>query len=46
MNEMSPALHRLIVFYETLTPQTVSGIAGVYAADACFKDPFLSLIHI
>ena len=43
MNEMPPALHRLIVFYETLTPGTVPGIVDVYAADAVFK---LSLIHI
>ncbi|USX19878.1 nuclear transport factor 2 family protein [Oxalobacteraceae bacterium OTU3REALA1] len=40
MNDISPALHRLIVFYETLTPGTVPGIVDVYAADAVFKDPF------
>ncbi|USX26080.1 nuclear transport factor 2 family protein [Oxalobacteraceae bacterium OTU3CINTB1] len=40
MSDMQAALRRLIVFYETLTPAAVSGIAEVYAADALFKDPF------
>lgn len=31
---------RLIVFYETLTPQSLAGLADIYAADAQFKDPF------
>jgi hypothetical protein len=31
---------RLIVFYEALTPQSLAGLADIYAADAQFKDPF------
>jgi hypothetical protein len=31
---------RLIVFFETLTPQSLAGLGDIYAADARFKDPF------
>ena len=31
---------RVVVFFETLTPQTLAGLADIYAADARFKDPF------
>ena len=31
---------RLIVFYEALTPESLAGLADIYAADAQFKDPF------
>jgi len=31
---------RLIAFFETLTPQSLAGLADIYAADAQFKDPF------
>ena len=31
---------RVIAFFETLTPQTLTGLADIYAADAHFKDPF------
>lgn len=31
---------RVVVFFETLTPQTLEQLALVYAADAHFKDPF------
>lgn len=33
-------LDPLIRFYETLTPDSVARIPELYAADACFKDPF------
>ena len=31
---------RLIAFFEALTPQSLAGLADIYAADAQFKDPF------
>ena len=31
---------RVIAFFETLTPQSLSGLADIYAQDARFKDPF------
>ena len=34
------ALERVVEFYETLSPSSLARIAEVYAADACFKDPF------
>ncbi len=34
------ALERVVEFYETLSPSSLARIAQVYAADACFKDPF------
>ncbi len=44
---MTPSAHsvpahvaRLIAFFETLTPQSLAGLADIYAADAQFKDPF------
>ena len=34
-------LERLVRFFETISPRTVRAqLALVYAADACFKDPF------
>jgi steroid Delta-isomerase len=30
----------LVDFFESVSPETVSRIAGLYAADARFKDPF------
>ena len=36
-----PELERLVRFFETISPRTVRAqLALVYAADACFKDPF------
>jgi steroid Delta-isomerase len=35
-----PALQRVVTFYETLSPQSLSGVGDVYAADARFRDPF------
>jgi len=37
------ALARLIDWYETLTPESLAGIAELYAHDAEFKDPFNEL---
>lgn len=37
------ALARLIVWYETLTPESLARIAEFYAHDAQFKDPFNEL---
>jgi ketosteroid isomerase-like protein len=44
---MTPSAHsvpahvaRLIALFETLTPQSLAGLADIYAADAQFKDPF------
>jgi len=34
------ALDELIACYESITPDTVSRLAGLYASDAAFKDPF------
>ena len=31
---------RVIAFFETLTPQSLSGLADIYAQGARFKDPF------
>jgi ketosteroid isomerase-like protein len=31
---------RVITFFEMLTPQSLAGLADIYAADAQFKDPF------
>lgn len=37
----SPELERLVRFYETIDAATLhERMAGVYAPDACFKDPF------
>ena len=33
-------LDELVAWYENLRPDTVAGIARLYAADAHFKDPF------
>jgi steroid delta-isomerase len=33
-------LDELVAWYESLRPDTVAGIARLYAADAYFKDPF------
>jgi len=35
-----PALERVVHFYEQLSPQSLGQIAGIYAADARFRDPF------
>lgn len=37
---MNEAMQRLVRFYETLEPGTVSQVRLVYAPDAFFKDPF------
>lgn len=36
----SPALRRVISFFESLRPQDVAGVSTIYAADARFRDPF------
>ena len=33
-------VEKLISFYEAMSPDTLPDIAGVYSADAYFKDPF------
>lgn len=38
------ALDRLIEFYEHITPEGVEALAGLYAADARFKDPFNDVV--
>lgn len=38
--DASPALRRVIAFFETLRPQDVAGISTIYAEDASFRDPF------
>ena len=44
---MTPSMHpapahvaRVMAFFETLTPQSLAGLADVYAVNARFKDPF------
>ena len=36
----SVALQRLVDYWQTLTPQAVDALAGVYTEDASFRDPF------
>ena len=36
----APHIDRLVSFYETLSPDTVTNVTDVYTADAYFKDPF------
>jgi steroid Delta-isomerase len=33
-------IEELVSFFETVSPETVSRIGGLYASDARFKDPF------
>ncbi len=40
MTMRSEALHRLIQYWQTLTPESVASIADVYTEDASFRDPF------
>jgi steroid delta-isomerase len=37
---MSHAVEKIVVFFETLTPQSVSRFGEFYTEDAYFKDPF------
>lgn len=37
---MSHAVERIVVFFETLTPESVARFGEFYADDAVFKDPF------
>ena len=37
---MSHAIERIVVFFETLTPQSVERFGEFYTEDAYFKDPF------
>lgn len=37
---MKDAVDRIVVFFETLTPQSVAQCAAFYTPDALFKDPF------
>jgi hypothetical protein len=34
------ALARVVAFYESISPSDIAGLGELYAADACFKDPF------
>lgn len=40
------ALAGIVRFYETLAPDTLDQLAGLYAADARFKDPFNDVVGI
>lgn len=40
------ALAGVVRFYETLAPDTLDQLAGLYAADARFKDPFNDVVGI
>ena len=40
------ALAGIVRFYETLAPVTLDQLAGLYAADARFKDPFNDVVGI
>lgn len=42
-NTKAAALRNLVNFWHTLTPQTISQLASVYAEDATFQDPFNSV---
>jgi ketosteroid isomerase-like protein len=37
---MSHAVERIVVFFETLTPESVARFGEFYTDDALFKDPF------
>ena len=37
---MNQAVEKIVVFFETLTPQSVSRLGEFYTEDAFFKDPF------
>ncbi|MEK9803950.1 MAG: nuclear transport factor 2 family protein [Curvibacter sp.] len=37
---MSHAVERIVVFFETLTPESVQRFSQFYTEDAYFKDPF------
>jgi hypothetical protein len=38
--DFAAELDRLVHFYSVLTPQSVTDVRHIYAADASFKDPF------
>lgn len=40
MSKQQDGLQRTVEFYEAISPETLSSIDRVYAADAFFKDPF------
>ena len=40
------ALAGVVRFYETLAPETLDQLPGLYAADARFKDPFNDVVGI
>jgi steroid Delta-isomerase len=40
---MKHAVERIVVFFETLTPQSLARFGAYYADDATFKDPFNEL---
>lgn len=42
----SVALSRLVDYWQTLTPATVSAIAAIYTTDAHFRDPFNDITGI
>ena len=37
---MDASVARIVVFFEQLTPADIAAFDGVYAPQACFKDPF------
>lgn len=39
-HDVSPALRRVIAFFESLRPEDLPAIAQIYAGDARFRDPF------
>lgn len=39
-HDVSPALRRVIAFFESLRPEDLPAIAQIYADDARFRDPF------
>jgi hypothetical protein len=40
------AVTRAVVFFETLSPQSVAGISTIYAAQARFVDPFNDVVGL
>jgi hypothetical protein len=40
------ALERLCAFYSTLSPDSLQDIAGIYAREASFKDPFNEVVGV
>jgi hypothetical protein len=46
MHESFGQFNRVLNWFETLTPETLSQIDSIYSVDACFRDPFNNLVGL